>query len=259
MTRNTRKLLQKQVTSQPTVAGLKQVDGRDKQIADVRSGNLHDNAIKRRVIDQGAVGFDEIGIGQVGDSRIYDNGVTSAKIAAGHVGNRELAQGGVTPGKLDRDYLTPSEGDDRYSRLGHSHSASTALRNTIYEHSHSISSTTFIKQPIEVRMRMLSDRMDLEDLIEHARLPRFIRVIARNLANVLVLLMDYRTMNAFQRERAFVTPNLEEWSDTYKRIYGVDEYAEGDRENFLAYGNVRMDPYTGIAPVDAQEEEEEGS
>lgn len=266
MPKPSRKLFQKRLTSEPSVRGIKQVDGRDAQIADVRDGNLNDNAIARRVISQGAVGFDEVGIREIGGNRIYVDGVAREHISASAVGNSEIANTAVTPGKLDRDYLTPSEGDGRYADKSHSHSFPSKTGTSdgsVGDHSHSISSTTFIKQPFEVRMRMLNDRLDLEEVLKMWHLPRPVKVIVRNILNILILLMDYRELNAYQRERAFVTEGLEAWTDTYKRVYGVDEYAEEDRENYLSYTlasdssagehhtHVRMDPYTGIAPAEA--------
>lgn len=268
MGRQSRKLFNKRATSRENVERIKNIDGRDEQVADVRGGNLNDNAITRRVINQGAVGFDEVGIAQIGGNRIFDGGVlnshiqnravSTGKMADLSVGFGQIANGAVGPQKLDRAYLTPSQGDSNYAFKSHSHSVSTALSGTAYSHSHSISSTTFIKQPFEVRMRMLNDRLDLEDLLKMWRLPRSLKVIVRNILNILILLMDYRELNAYQRERAFVTEGLEEWTQEYKRVYGVDEYAEDDRENFLRYGDVRMDPYTGIAPSGAQSPKDPG-
>ena len=77
--------------------------------------------------------------------------------------------------------------------------------------------------------------------------------LARNTLNSLSLFMDYRDLDAFERERRFEDPAWSEWTDEYKRIFGVDEYAEGDREKHLSYGDYRMDPYTGIAPAQPDE------
>lgn len=234
MGKQSRKLFNKQATSKKNVEQIKRTDGRDRQIADVRGGNLDDGSLQRRVFAAGSVGFDEIGIGEVGGNRIYSSGVA----------REHIANGAVSPAKLDRSYALVS----------HSHpfpdSTGSALSGTAYSHSHSISSTTFIKQSKSERMRMLGDRLDLEELLHAGHLHPEDAVLARNTLNVLTLLMDYTDMNAYQRERAFADPACAEWSDAYKRVYGVDEYAESDRTNFLAYGQMRMDPYTGIAPRD---------
>lgn len=238
MGKQARKLFNKRTTSQTNVDQIKRIDGRNEQIADVRSGNLDDNSISRRVINQGAVGFDEIGIREVGGNRIYQGGVSNEHYANDSISTGKVRDNAITPDKLDRHYVSSIP-----DRTG----SSDGLQGN---HSHSISSTTFIKQPRSERMRMLNDRLDLEELLYSGHLHPEDAIVARNVHNVLILLMDYQEMNAYQRERAFMTKGLEQWADTYKRVYGVDEYAEEDRKNFLAYPRegVRMDPYTGIEP-----------
>lgn len=226
----------------------------DRQVADVRGGNH--KVTSDTEIEASRIGGFELAASSVSTSELANISVTSAKLATGAVtagkmgsgvvGSGELADGGVIPQKLDRSYVQPGNtGSATVNSLGSSHS-------------HSMSSTTFIKQSRETRYKMLDDRSDLETLLESESLSAADQVIAQNVHNLLVLLMDYREMNAYEREEALVDPALAAWADTYKRVYGVDEYAEGDRENFLHYRycegeaeehvHVRMDPYEGIAP-----------
>lgn len=95
------------------------------------------------------------------------------------------------------------------------------------------------------------DRADLEAVCASGNLSFYELVIARNTLNSLKLFMDYRDFNAYEREWRLsgADPEWAEWADSYKRIFGMDEYAEEDRHNFLGYGEYRMDPYTGIAEV----------
>ncbi len=124
----------------------------------------------------------------------------------------------------------------------------TSLDNTSNEHSHSMSSTFFIKLSKTERRRMLVDRLLNRAVMDDPLADDAIRIVARNMENQLSLLMDYRELNAFERERRFDDPEWAHWTEEYKRVYGVDEYSELDRSKFLSYGEYRMDPYEGIAP-----------
>jgi hypothetical protein len=142
----------------------------------------------------------------------------------------------------------PHNHDDRYPRK--SDSTATSLNNTNNEHSHSLSSTFFIKLSKTERRRMLVDRLLNRAVMDDPLADDAIRIVARNMENQLSLLMDYRELNAFERERRFDDPEWSHWTEEYKRVYGVDEYSELDRSKFLSYGRVRMDPYEGIAPTE---------
>lgn len=115
------------------------------------------------------------------------------------------------------------------------------------QHSHTISFTPFIKLSREERIEMLGDREALENLLVSGSLTLFEAIQAKNTLNTLRIVMDYTGFDAFERERRFTDPEWAEWSDAYKRVFGVDEYRESDRDNYLSYGNVRMDPHDGIA------------
>lgn len=242
---------------QHSVKAQKDAPGRrwaDRQVADVRGGNH--KVTSDTEISAGRIGQTEIGGGAVHTGELADNTVTQAKMTDGSVGTGELRDGEVTNSKIAGGAVTPSKLDRDYVEPGNTGSATV---NTLgAAHSHSISSTTFIKQPRGTRYRMLNDRTDLEALLESESLAASDQVVAQNVHNLLVLLMDYKEMDAYQREAMFLDPAQAEWTDKYKRVYGVDEYAEEDRKNFLAYTigegeqhvHVRMDPYMGIAPVE---------
>jgi hypothetical protein len=118
------------------------------------------------------------------------------------------------------------------------------------DHRHVVSFTPFVNRPREERLRILDDRGDLLDLLAGDDLPPAMEVVARNVENLLSILLDYRDFGAFERERRLDAPGWEKWSDDYKRAFGIDEYARDHPSHFLASGGVRQDPYAGIAYVD---------
>jgi hypothetical protein len=120
-------------------------------------------------------------------------------------------------------------------------------------HSHNISFTPFMKYPREERLEMLGDRADLEDLLSSGLLRRREEIMARNLSNVLRLLMDYEDFHAFERERRFDDPEWAEWTEDYKKAYGIDEYEEESRSSYMRHGNVQMHPRKGIVRMREEE------
>ena len=163
---------------------------------------------------------------------------------------------------VTRQYMnnnTAAPHNHPYAGTGHNHGAGDLNGDTGpvsvgnaggQNHKHSLSSTFFIQHSKEERKRMLKDRLDLRMIAGSPIVSHVERILATNIENLLSLLMDYREMDAFERERRLEDPEWAEWAEEYKRVYGVDEYAEKDRDSFLDYGGVRMDPYEGIAPVE---------
>ena len=125
--------------------------------------------------------------------------------------------------------------------------ATNGALNGAYRHTHSISFTPFIKLSRKERGRLLADRLENRMVMDSPLVSDAVRIVARNIENQMVLMMDYRDYDAFERERRFGDPAWAEWTEAYKQIYGVDEYAEEDRNWYLSYGEYRMDPYKGIA------------
>jgi hypothetical protein len=133
--------------------------------------------------------------------------------------------------------------------FAHHHDIGSALSGS-YRHSHSMSSTTFIKRTKEERREMLRDRADLLAFAEAGKFDLPQAVLARNVENLLSLLMDYRDLDAFEREELLEDPEYSMWADDYKKVYGMDEYAEEDRHNYNPYDErLRMDIYKGIARI----------
>lgn len=206
----------------------------------VQSGGLDDGSLINAKYADSSVNARVLAAASVGNNELGSKVVSTGKLADLSVGFGQIADGAVAPQKLDRDYVEPGQ-------TGTTTAGGTA-------HSHSMSSTVFIKKPRNERMRMLNDRLDLEEVLRKPIYEGTVEhLLARNIHNLLTLLMDYRGFNAYQREKALVDPETSEWAEKYKRVYGVDEYAEDDRKNFLAYPDVgvRMDPYEGIAPANA--------
>lgn len=149
----------------------------------------------------------------------------------------------------DRADAARDRAEEAWNRAGHGHPDQTSveLRGTPDEHRHSISSTTFIQKSKAERMRMLQDRAALEALLESGALGSDEEIQARNTLNLLSLLMDYRDYDAYERERRFSDPEWAEWTEDYKRTYGVDEYAEQATKQFQSHSGVQMNPFSGIA------------
>jgi hypothetical protein len=163
---------------------------------------------------------------------------------------------GYLDGQIQALNIAFSGHGHNYAPSGHRHpeyALEGSRTATNQDHNHGISFTTFVKRSKEERRAMLDDRGNLSVLLDSGLLRRREEVIARNVHNLLGLLMDYRDFDAYERERRLEDPEWAEWAEDYKRAFGMDEYAEEDREAYVTRGKVRHDPYSGIAPVREEE------
>jgi hypothetical protein len=266
----------KQVKERSTVDAVKNVDGRDPQINEVRqkAQDAHvretnpavDDAHDRANVAHDFADF----ANKNANSRILN---ASDTVSGGHIRNGSIVHDHVRSRSLGDDRLASTFSKPghthSYSPLGHTHSYSplSHTHEGVYaptshghscsdalsgasQHNHSISFTPFIKYAKAARRRMLELRAEIGKLVETTTSPE-IALLARGIEQSFALQMDYTGINAYEREEILNCTHeaCKEWSEFYRTVYGVDEYAEGDRENYLDYGPVRMDPYEGIAPA----------
>lgn len=169
----------------------------------------------------------------------------------------KYAEAAYGVGNHNHPYASNNHSHNEYASDNHKHSYSsitgapnipktTGKAAGPGQHAHSISFTPFIKYPALARRAMLSLRREVRELAEKSE-SKEVRLLAEAVETAFKLQQDYIGLSAFDREKRLADPAWNEWSDNYRRVYGVDEYAEEDRRNYMGYGPVRMDPYEGIA------------
>jgi hypothetical protein len=197
--KNQQKQLRKSVKAKPTAEAIKAATGVDEQIADVRHGNLEDNAIHHRTLSSGPNNADRAVTGE----HVQEPAITD-------------------------DHLV-----NEYSYFGHSHDGegwtdnhNHTGQNWFDNHSHS--SSPFMQYTDEEREQILMERAELEALLLDGSLTYFERLIAKNTLNSLKLQMDYIAFDAYERERRFRDPEWAQWSEMYKAAFRVGGQSPGD-------------------------------
>lgn len=110
---------------------------------------------------------------------------------------------------------------------------------------HVHSQTPYVMYEKEARQAMLSIREEIRSLAKRSESEE-VRILAGAVEVLFRLQMDYRDMDAFERERRLEDPEWSEWSESYREAFNMDEYAQESRESFQPLRNGRMDPYEGI-------------
>lgn len=232
-------LAQRQAKTQPEIAKQKTLDGRDGQIA------------QRLKSDGSEPMTGPLVLSSDHPPQAGGNIVRSAAAPAGWVDERIQEHG-------HGQYVTNNEFMQFKKRLDEERTSEDGGGQ--HTHKTVTSFTPFVNYPKEVRKAMLADRWQLELALDSGKLDAVQATIAQNTLHSLKLRQDYRDFDAYERERRLEDPAWAEWADKYKRVFGIDEYGEVERPNYLPYPElgVRMDPYQGIAPLEDQEGHSQG-
>jgi hypothetical protein len=229
----TKKLTEREATSRSRLAAIRQVDGRDTQIdqrlnrdgSTVMEGPVQLPGTGRETPDEE---HHAAPAGWVADEVADAKQDAIQKVTEHRNGSPHFSENQIR-GMLPNETGGIKDG--------------SALAN----HSHSISFTPFIKLSRDERLGMLDDRLDNMVVANSPTATGVERVIAKNVENLLSLLMDYRQMDAYERELRLSDPEFSSWADLYKRAYGVDEYARDDVETYVEHNGVKQHPYEGIS------------
>jgi hypothetical protein len=216
------KNLRKNVQAKPTAEAIRRATGVDESIADVRSGNLEDNAINNRTLASGL--------------NNTERAVTGEHIWTDSIENDHLADGTIEAEKLADEYAFWPHDHNNLADWPHDHENDNWFEN------HSHSSSAFIERAEEERAEMLEDRRELENLLASGTLRKREEILYRNTLNALKLQMDYIAFDAYERERRFKDPAWAEWTFLYKSAYGIDGHKTSDAQTVYRHKQ------TGIAP-----------